>query len=103
MGPRSGQAEFELSLTLSQQGRYLVGVLEYAADLYECTTAERMIEHWQRLLESAVEEPDRRLCDLEALGRRERNQLLYEWNQTEVEEGAGGALGLGLGTSRTTA
>jgi hypothetical protein len=85
LGGGSGQSKFELSLSLLQQGGQLFGTLEYASDLFERETVERLGAHWQRLLESAVEDPGRRVCELEMLSAEEREQLLYGWNDTDVE------------------
>ena len=89
---RPRQAKFELSLTVNPQEQQLVSTLEYAADLYERATMERMAEHWKRLLESGVKDPRRPLYELEMLSAAERGQLLDEWNQTEREEEAWGVL-----------
>ena len=50
-GGGAGQAKFELSMTLAQRGGQLVGSLEYAGDLFERERMERLVGHWQRLLE----------------------------------------------------
>ena len=55
------------------------------ADLFERTTVERIARHWSRLLESAVEDPERRISELEMLSAAERGQLLEGWNDTAVE------------------
>src|SRR5262249_26014050 len=52
---------------------------------YESVTMERMLAHWTRLVESAVEDPDRRIADLEMLSPAEREQLLYKWNRTAAK------------------
>ena len=70
---------------LQQGGEQLAGLLEYAADLYEGGTVERMLGHWERLLECAVEDPERRISELEMLSAAEREQLLEGWNETAVE------------------
>jgi amino acid adenylation domain-containing protein len=72
-------------LTLGYRGAQLAGSLEYAADLYEFATAERMVRHWERLLKSAVDDPERLLGGLEMLSPGERQQLLVDWNDTAVE------------------
>src|SRR5262249_19576696 len=85
VGARAGRAKFELSLNLAQRDGRLLGSLEYAADLYDRTTAERMTGHWERLLESAMAHPQQPIGEVERLTIAEREQLLVEWNRTAAE------------------
>ena len=78
-------AKFDLTLIVEERGGRIAGVAEYAADLYEGGTVERMLGHWERLLECAVEDPERRISELEMLSAAEREQLLEGWNDTAVE------------------
>src|SRR5262249_43709696 len=75
-------AEFDLTVIVEEDGERLWGGVEYAMDLWERESVERMLGHWRQLLESAVEEPGRRLVELEMLSGAERQQLLEEWNDT---------------------
>ena len=75
-------AKFDLTLTLAETPRGLVGGLEYAADLFDAVTIERMIGHLGVLLEGVVASPERRLFELPLLPSREREQAVVEWNDT---------------------
>ena len=55
----------------------------YNSDLFESKTIERMLGHWQVLLEAAVSEPDQCLSQLPLLSERERHCVLVESNQTQ--------------------
>src|SRR5262249_35939726 len=70
------------TVIVEEDGERLWGGVEYAMDLWERESVERMLGHWQRLLESVVEDPERRLRGLGMLGGAERQQLLEEWNDT---------------------
>jgi amino acid adenylation domain-containing protein len=74
----SGTAKFDLTLTLTGPS----GSLEYAADLFDSTTAARMAEQWQLLLEAVVADPRRPVGALPLLGEAVRHQLMVEWNDT---------------------
>ncbi|NET37229.1 MAG: amino acid adenylation domain-containing protein, partial [Cyanothece sp. SIO1E1] len=63
----------------------LEGLLEYNADLFEAATIARMGQHFQSLIEGVVNNPDLRLSDLPLLSAVERQQLLVDWNQTQVD------------------
>jgi amino acid adenylation domain-containing protein len=57
----------------------------YSADLFEHSTIARMIAHFQTLLQSAVENPERAISLLPILTPAERHQILVEWNDTRVD------------------
>ena len=80
----SATAKFDLSLVLSESGADLSGALEASLDLFDRTTARRLLGHFRSLLEGALEEPGRRLSELPLLSGAERHQLLAEWNDTAV-------------------
>ncbi len=75
-------AMVDLTMTLTEVGDAVSGTLEYATDLYERATAERMIEHFQHLLESAVADPNRPIGDLDLASKAEGHQVVVEWNET---------------------
>jgi amino acid adenylation domain-containing protein len=75
-------AKFDLSMELTESDGRLLGVLEYATDLFEAASAERMVGHWRVLLESIVADPGERISHLDLLGEAERRRLLLEWNDT---------------------
>ncbi|MBZ4423326.1 non-ribosomal peptide synthetase, partial [Myxococcus sp. RHSTA-1-4] len=79
-------AKFELTLGLTRTAQGYEGVLEYAVDLFEAATVERMVGHLRSLLTAAVARPDTRLAELPLLSDTEREQLLVTWNDTRLPE-----------------
>jgi amino acid adenylation domain-containing protein/non-ribosomal peptide synthase protein (TIGR01720 family) len=77
-------AKFDLTLQLTETETGLSGSLEYNTDLYEAETIERMLGHYQTLLGSIVTQPEQRVSELQLLTENEAEQLLVEWNETEV-------------------
>jgi len=77
---------FDLGFEITEAGGELMVALEAAADLFDRTTAQRLLKRYLRLLASAAEEPDCRVADLLLLAGPERHQLLVEWNDTEPLE-----------------
>ncbi|MBB4637955.1 non-ribosomal peptide synthetase [Longimicrobium terrae] len=51
-------AKFDLTLAVWHSGPAMTVRLEYAADLLDETTAERMLDHFEALLEAALGDPD---------------------------------------------
>jgi amino acid adenylation domain-containing protein len=85
-----GESMFDLTLEVADGERGLVGALEYRSDLFEHSTAERLARQFRRLLEGAAADPDRRLSRLPLLGRRERQQILVDWNGAKSSSEARG-------------
>ena len=70
-------AKFDLTVQLHQGEDRVEGYLEYAADLFDRQTAERIARSYVRLLEGIVEDPDRRVDDLPLLAPEEERSLLF--------------------------
>lgn len=75
-------AKFELSFCLREDVQGLSGYLEYNTDLFEASTIERFVGHFQKLLEAVVADPSQRIADLPLLTGAELQQVLVEWNET---------------------
>ena len=78
----SRTAKLDLLLTATETGEGLAAALEYRTGLFDATTVDRLLAHWQSLLAAAVAAPQRPLAELEVLAPAERRQLLVEWNDT---------------------
>ncbi|MEU6239167.1 condensation domain-containing protein, partial [Kitasatospora sp. NPDC047058] len=79
--PRGG-AQLDLNLQLREVDGEFTGTVEYASDLFNPATVERLIGHWQALLAAAVASPGTRLSALPMLTEAERHRALVEWNDT---------------------
>ncbi|MEU8748296.1 amino acid adenylation domain-containing protein [Streptomyces parvulus] len=66
----------------------LDGMLEYSTDVFERSTAERMVARLVRLLAQLAAAPDRRIGEAEILSETERVRLLESWSGAVVP-GAG--------------
>ena len=78
-------AKFDLTLSMSETERGLVGSWEYATDLFEAETIERMATHFENMLASIVDNPQQAVGELPLLSPAERHQLLVEWNDTQSD------------------
>jgi amino acid adenylation domain-containing protein len=77
-------AKFDLFLQIAEDADGLAGSIEYATDLFEQATIERMAGHFRMLLEGIVADPEQPVSDLSLLEDAERHQLVVEWNETTV-------------------
>ncbi len=62
-------------------------VWDYAADLFDAATVERMAGCYRTLLEAASADPDRPVSDLPLLTEAERGRLLAEWSRASASRG----------------
>jgi amino acid adenylation domain-containing protein/non-ribosomal peptide synthase protein (TIGR01720 family) len=76
---------FDLTLTMEEGPNGLRGALEYCTDLFDASTAERMMRHFQILLEGITADPDRPIAHLPLFDQGELKQILVDWNATQVD------------------
>ncbi|MFJ6571130.1 amino acid adenylation domain-containing protein [Streptomyces sp. NPDC091292] len=73
---RRDTAQFELTLTLRGSGDAMALTFEYATDLFDHATIDRLAHHYRTLLESVVADPDQRVDGLALLTPDAREQVL---------------------------
>lgn len=91
----SGTARFDLEFHLwephhglnqlwkaSSEG--LSGFVAYSTDLFDRSTIVRMLEQFKTLLAGIVIQPNARISDLPVLTAQDYQQLLVDWNRTQV-------------------
>jgi amino acid adenylation domain-containing protein len=79
----TGTAKFDLTLALEEEERGgMVGSFEFDADLFDDDTIERMIGHWQILLQGVVQRPGSRVSELPLLKTDELVAVLEAPNRT---------------------
>ncbi|MEA2604413.1 MAG: hypothetical protein QOF89_5405 [Acidobacteriota bacterium] len=76
LGVESATTKFDLTFTLFEGEDGLAGQVEYATDLFDAATVERLLGHLHNLLEGIVATPGAPLEDVPLLGEEERRQLL---------------------------
>jgi surfactin family lipopeptide synthetase A len=84
----TGIANFDLTAEVWEDKGELHCQFEYNTDLFEHSTIEQMLRHFERLVASALKDPDLPVLDLPMMSARERNQILLRWNQTETDHAA---------------
>ena len=78
-------AKFDLSLDLGEVQGTIVGALEYAVALFDESTVRRYVGYFNRMLQAMVDNDQAVLEQVPLLGERERHQLLFGFNATEVD------------------
>ena len=83
----TGATRFDLEFHLweTQNNDGISGFVVYSTDLFKQATINRMLGHFQTLLENIVAHPQTKIADLPILTEAERHQILVEWNNTGVD------------------
>jgi amino acid adenylation domain-containing protein len=76
---------FELTFAMVETNSGIQGTVQYNTDLYKAATIERMIGHYNNLLESIVATPRETISNLAMMGAAEERQLLEEFNDTATD------------------
>ncbi|HEV7588936.1 MAG TPA: amino acid adenylation domain-containing protein, partial [Longimicrobium sp.] len=91
----NGSAKFDLNVIVIPHAEQRLGrgggdggmtvVWEYAADLFDPATAERMFAHFRRMLEAVADDPEVRVSAVPLLDAEERTRVVEAWNDTAAE------------------
>ncbi len=76
----SSTSNFDLTLFATEVPEGLRLNFEYNADLFDAATAERMLAHFQILLEEIIAAPDQSIGAIPMLTPHERTQVLQGFN-----------------------
>ncbi|HCH6853469.1 TPA: pyoverdine non-ribosomal peptide synthetase PvdD, partial [Pseudomonas aeruginosa] len=85
-------AQFDLTLDIQEDENGIWASFDYATDLFDASTVERLAGHWRNLLRGIVANPRQRLGELPLLDAPERRQTLSEWNPAQRECAVQGTL-----------
>jgi len=77
----SGTAQYDLALHLFEDVDGLKGYFEYNTGLFDKSTIDQLEVHFNRLLDSIVEDPKVRLLDIQIITEQEKI-LISQWNNT---------------------
>src|SRR5262249_16297518 len=77
-------ANFDITLTVVENGGRIAGSVEYAGNLFERESALRLLGHLRRLFEGMAADRECRVSNLSLLTEQEQEEVLA-WNRTAVE------------------
>ncbi|KRB04200.1 hybrid non-ribosomal peptide synthetase/type I polyketide synthase [Lysobacter sp. Root690] len=81
-----GATQFDLSLTLREEGQALSGAIEYSSDLFDANTVARWSRWLERLLDGMARSPEATVSSLALLDEPERARLLLESGGASTEQ-----------------
>ncbi|MEN0047841.1 MAG: condensation domain-containing protein, partial [Bacteroidota bacterium] len=77
-----GVSKFDLTLFFSDEGEQIKVNFEYSTDLFEAESIERMLGHFEVLLNDIAANPTQKISQLDLLTESEKQQILVDWNST---------------------
>ena len=80
VGGENRTAKFDLTLGIVENPEGITAVLDYSTDLFDETTAQRMLSHFNNLLQSICAHPETSVQDLALLSSEESHHLLHDFN-----------------------
>jgi amino acid adenylation domain-containing protein/FkbH-like protein len=78
----SEMSKFELTLAVQESLRGLVARVEYDADLFEESTVERLLGHFENVLQAMAGDPQQTIRAAPLLSKAEFERAIVEWNHT---------------------
>jgi amino acid adenylation domain-containing protein/non-ribosomal peptide synthase protein (TIGR01720 family) len=78
-------SQFDMTLTMAEAREGVAASIEYNTDLFDATTIQRMASHLEVLLQGVADNPQQSLSELPLLTKQERQQILYDWNETSLD------------------
>jgi amino acid adenylation domain-containing protein len=77
-----GVTQLEISLYMWEEKDRIAGLIEYSVELFDPSTIEAFVGHFQALLAALVRAPETRVLQLDMISERERRFLVHDLNQT---------------------
>ena len=76
---------FKLKLACVRQAESLIAEFHSDPEIIDSESVPYWAELWQTLVASAVNNPEAKVSELEILSQRDRQKLLFEFNQTQTD------------------
>jgi amino acid adenylation domain-containing protein len=78
-------SRFDITLNVAEFSGGLRGGVEYNTAIFKKDTMQRFMDHFLAVMESAARQPEAKLDDLQMLSQEELEQVVVDFNATEVD------------------
>ncbi|RIU87919.1 condensation domain-containing protein, partial [Oceanobacillus picturae] len=78
-------AKFDLTFNVVESSQTLTCSLEYCKELFNRETIENLSKHYLNVLGNIINNNEMNVSEIELLSESERNQILYEFNDTKAD------------------
>ncbi|MCK4258505.1 MAG: non-ribosomal peptide synthase/polyketide synthase [Halanaerobiales bacterium] len=79
------ESKFDITLRAAEINNKIKFVLEYSISLYQKETMQRLLSHFVNILDEITQNSEIELRDIELLAPEEKNELLFDFNDTNKE------------------
>ncbi|MTI25056.1 condensation domain-containing protein, partial [Fulvivirga kasyanovii] len=84
-GLRSQVSKFDLTLSVTETGDELWFNFDYSTELFRESTIKRFKEYFIRIVNQILLDPQIIITEIDILSHQEKQQLLYDFNNTKIE------------------
>ncbi|MCP5104082.1 MAG: amino acid adenylation domain-containing protein, partial [bacterium] len=78
-------SKFDMTLAVYKSGDSLGLSLQYCTKLFKQETIQRFAGYFKKILSLVLEEPGKKIADIEIISPEEKNKILYEFNDTKID------------------
>lgn len=79
-----GTSTFDITLNLAETYKGLSASIEYNTDLFNRSTIEQMLQHYENLLNNIILSPGSAISSLQIMDEYEINRIVNEWNNSRL-------------------
>jgi amino acid adenylation domain-containing protein len=73
---------FDLNLHVTEMFDQITCVLEYCTELFKKPTMQRFVSYFNKIVSDLILQPEKKLFELEIIPQEEKQQILYDFNNT---------------------
>ncbi|HYG60618.1 MAG TPA: amino acid adenylation domain-containing protein, partial [Symbiobacteriaceae bacterium] len=78
-------SKFDLTLGVQETGEGMIAGVEYSTDLFDQATMERLLQHYESVLQAMIANPQQRLGEFPLLSEQERRELIINSDLPQEE------------------
>ncbi|UCH97745.1 MAG: AMP-binding protein, partial [Candidatus Aminicenantes bacterium] len=77
-------SKFDMTFSLHEIGETVYIDIEYYTGIFKEETLQRLVSHFKTVIKTVTREPSIKLKDIEIISGKEKQQVLYEFNDTKT-------------------
>jgi amino acid adenylation domain-containing protein len=74
--------KFDMTFFVHETGDDISVIIEYYTGIFKQETVKRLVSHFKNVIQTVIKIPSLKLKDIDILSREEKEQLLFEFNDT---------------------
>ncbi|UCH92781.1 MAG: amino acid adenylation domain-containing protein [Candidatus Aminicenantes bacterium] len=78
-------SKFDMTFFVLESSDDVVITIEYYTDVYKEETIKRLTSHFRNIIKAVTGDPSIKLKDIDIISQEEKQQMLYQWNDTARE------------------